>query len=94
MNIRRIVLDVDKAISRPGVISLAGKISEVPGVQAVNVTVTEIDIETVGMNITVEGDGIDDAALLNAIEMAGAVVNSIDQVVAGDRVIENVPRAR
>jgi uncharacterized protein len=56
--------------------------------------VTEIDIETVGMNVTVEGDGIDHAALLTAIETAGAVVNSVDQVVSGDRLIEDVPRAR
>jgi uncharacterized protein len=45
--------------------------------------VTEIDIETVGMNVTVEGDGIDHAALLTAIESVGAVVNSVDQVVSG-----------
>jgi len=46
------------------------------------------------MNVTVEGDGIDHAALLTAIESAGAVVNSVDQVVSGDRLIEDVPRAR
>jgi uncharacterized protein len=94
MNIRRMVLDVDKAITRPPIIDLAQIIETVAGVQAVNVTVTEIDIETVGMNITVEGEGIDHAALMAAIEKGGAVVNSIDQVVSGDRLIENVPRAR
>jgi uncharacterized protein len=94
MNIRRMVLDVDKAISRPPIVDLIQKIEEVRGVQAVNVTVTEIDIETVGMNVTVEGEAIDHTALLSAIENAGAVVNSIDQVIAGDRLIEDVPRAR
>jgi hypothetical protein len=94
MRIRRMVLDVDKAIARPAIVDLAQRINEVAGVQAVNVTVTEIDIETVGMNVTVEGDGIDHAALLTAIETAGAVVNSVDQVVSGDRLIEDVPRAR
>lgn len=94
MNIRRMVLDVDKAITRPPIVDLVETIEAVSGVQAVNITVTEIDIETVGMNITVEGDGIDHTALLGAIEKAGAVVNSIDQVVSGDRVIENVSRAR
>lgn len=94
MNIRRMVLDVDKAITRPAIVDLAERIHEVHGVQAVNITVTEIDIETVGMDITVEGDGIDDVALLQVIESAGAVVNSIDQVVSGDRLIERVPRAR
>jgi uncharacterized protein len=94
MNIRRMVLDVDKAISRPPIVDLIQKIEEVHGVQAVNVTVTEIDIETVGMNVTVEGEAIDHTALLSAIENAGAVVNSIDQVISGDRLIEDVPRAR
>lgn len=94
MNIRRIVLDVDKAITRPPIIDLAQTIEAVSGVQAVNITVTEIDIETVGMNVTIEGERVDHAALLAAIEKAGAVVNSIDQVVTGSRLIENVSRAR
>jgi hypothetical protein len=94
MNIRRMVLDVDKAITRPPIVDLVQIIETVPGVQAVNITVTEIDIETVGTNVTVEGEGIDHAALLSAIERAGATVNSIDQVVSGDRLIENVSRAR
>ncbi len=94
MNIRRLVLDVDKAIKRPSILDLVQEIESVAGVQAVNATVTEIDIETVGMNVTIEGQAIDHAALLKAIEAAGAVVNSIDQVVSGDRLIENVSRAR
>jgi uncharacterized protein len=91
MNIRRLVLDVDKAIARPAIVNLAHELS---GVQAVNITVSEIDIETVGMDVTAEGDGIDHVALLKAIESAGVVVNSIDQVVSGDRLIERVPKAR
>jgi uncharacterized protein len=94
MNIRRMLLDVDKAIARPAIVDLVRAINDVSGVQVVNVTVTEIDLETVGMNVTVEGDEIDHAALMVAIEGAGAVVNSIDQIVSGDRIIEDVPRAR
>jgi len=58
------------------------------------VTVTEIDVETVGTDITVEGADIDTAALFAAIESVGAVLHSIDEVVAGSRVIERVPRVR
>lgn len=94
MNIRRILLDVDKAIARPAIVDLAEQIDSVAGIQAVNITVTEIDIETVGMNITVEGNEIDYRALVNAIENAGAVVNSIDQIVTGDRIVEAVKRTR
>lgn len=94
MGIRRLVLDVDKAIARPEVVEIAAAIEAVAGVEAVNVTVTEIDLETVGMSITVEGPGIDLRALLAAIERVGAVVNSIDQVASGARLVEYVPRAR
>lgn len=94
MNIRRLVLDVDKAISRPDLVAIAEAIAGVAGVEAFNVTVTEIDIETVGMDITIEGDGLDHQGLVEAIENTGAVVHSIDQLVAGDRLVERVPRER
>lgn len=94
MNVRRLQLDVDKAAQRPALLELAEAIDEVRGVEAANITVTDIDVETVGTEITVEGDGIDVAALMKAIEKAGAAVHSLDEVVVGDRIIERVPRAR
>jgi hypothetical protein len=94
MNLRRIVLDVDKAIGHPDVLVLAAALEEVPGVEGVNVTVTEIDIETVGMDVTVEGTEIDHAALVTQIERTGAVVHSVDQACVGERLVERVVRAR
>jgi hypothetical protein len=94
VNIRRLVLDVDKAIGRPDLLTIAEAIDGVAGVEGSNLTVTEIDIETVGMEITVEGDGIHHDALVRAIESTGAVVHSIDQIVAGERLVERVERAR
>jgi uncharacterized protein len=94
MNIRRIVLDVDKAMARPAITEIAEAIERVAGVQGLNITVTEIDIETVGMDVTVEGEGIDYAALVEAIDRTGAVVHSIDQLATGDRLVEWVKRAR
>lgn len=47
-NIRRIALDVDKAVTRPHIAELAAAIEKVTGVVGVNITVTEIDIETCG----------------------------------------------
>ncbi|MFT4081294.1 MAG: DUF211 domain-containing protein [Nocardioides sp.] len=94
MPIRRLALDVDKVVDRPEMISLARAIEEIDGVAAVNITVNEIDIETVGTVITVEGEDIDSQALFVAIERAGAVLHSIDEVVAGERVIESVTRVR
>lgn len=94
MNIRRLVLDVDKAIARPSLLQIAEAISNCKQVEALNVTVKEIDIETVGTNITIEGENLDFEAIREAIESTGAVVHSIDQLIAGNRIVEEVKRER
>lgn len=94
LNIRRVVMDVDKALKVPTLAEIGTAINGAPGVRAFNITVTEVDQETVGTSITVEGEAIDYDALVRAIETSGAVVHSLDQLVAGDRIIEYVPRAR
>lgn len=93
MNVRRLVLDVDKAIARPSIVEIANSIDAIPNVEAVNITVTEIDVETVGMEITIEGNGLDYDAITKAIGNSGAVVHSIDQLVTG-HIIERIPRSR
>ena len=94
LNIRRLVLDVDKAVARPAVTELAEAICQVEGVEAVNITVTEIDIETVGFNVTIEGEHISYPDLVQAIEHTGAAVHSIDQLAAGKRIVEEIKRGR
>lgn len=94
MNIRRLVLDVDKAMAKPSILEIAAAISGCQGVESVNITVTEIDIETVGMDVTIEGQHLDYDGLVSAIETAGAVVHSIDQIICGERMIEWVKRER
>jgi uncharacterized protein len=46
------------------------------------------------MEITAEGDNIDIGALVRAIESTGAVVNSIDELAAGERLVERIARKR
>jgi len=87
-------MDVDMAVKRPSLIDLAQAISQCAGVEAVNITVEEIDVEIVGMDVTIEGERLDYDTLIQAIESVGAVVHSVDQIVAGDRLIERVPRVR
>ncbi len=94
MNVRRLQLDVDKAVARPELLEVAEAIDGVPGVEAVNITVAEIDIETTGLEVTVEGDHIDVGALFAAIERVGAALHSVDEVVAGQRLLDRVPRVR
>lgn len=94
MNIRRLVLDVDKAIARPSIVEIAQAIETVRGVAGFNITVLEIDVETIGMEVTVEGENLDYQVLEEAIEGSGAVVHSIDQLVAGTQLVESIPRRR
>jgi hypothetical protein len=94
MNIRRVLLDVDKALARPSLVELASAIDAVDGVEAVNITVTEIDVETFGMEVTIEGNGFDYDRIVEAIESAGAVVHSLDEIVVGSRILSHVERKR
>lgn len=89
MNIRRIVLDVAKGLNRPTLVELANVIGKVKGVDAVNISVNEMDMETMGLMITVEGDGIDSDLLIKEIDEIGCAVHSIDEVAAGKRLIES-----
>ena len=94
MNIRRLVLDVDKSFSLPSLLDIAKSINTVAGVEAFNITVEEIDMETVGTVITVEGNNIDYAGLVKAIDATGAVVHSVDELVIGSHIVEFVRRHR
>lgn len=94
LNVRRLVIDVDKALKTPTLIEIAEAIHRCAGVQASNITVTEVDQETVGTNITIEGDSLNYGEIVEAIEQSGAVVHSLDQIVCGEKILEHVPRAR
>lgn len=94
MNIRQLLLDVDKAIARPSLLEIAAAVDACRGVEALTITVGEIDIETVGMNMTIEGENMDYDEIVNAIESTGAVVHSLDQISVGDRVIPRIARVR
>lgn len=94
MNIRRLLLDVDKAIARPTILEIAGAVASCSGVEGLNVTVGEIDMETVGMDITIEGANLDYEEIVGAIEATGAVVHSVDQVIVGSRIVEGITRVR
>jgi hypothetical protein len=82
-----VVLDVDKALARPSLLELAEAIAQVRGVEGFNITVNEMDLETMGTEITLEGDEIDYPGLIRTIEQIGCVVHSLDQLVVG-RLVE------
>jgi hypothetical protein len=94
MNIRQILLDVDKALERPSLIEIAEAIEKVNGVEGLSITVNEVDMETVGTEITIEGENLKYDDLVKAIEKTGAVVHSVDQIICGKRMITPVRRVR
>ncbi len=89
--IKRLVLDVLIPIKGPSIIDVAEKLSQLDGVEAVNITVKEVDVETQNIILVMEGHNIDFDEVKMVIEDVGGVIHSIDQVVAGERVVE-VPR--
>lgn len=94
MNIRRLLLDVDKSKQNPSLPEIAEEIEKVEGVEGVAIEVNEIDNETVGMNITIEGEQLNYHAIEKAIEKTGAVVHSVDQLLAGKKIIIPSKRER
>jgi hypothetical protein len=94
MNIRRLLLDVDKALARPSLLDIGKAISGCKGVEALNISLADVDVETMGLEITIEGNDLDYDQIAKAIEGSGAVVHGIEQIVAGDRIIERTELAR
>ncbi|AKB85712.1 DUF211 domain-containing protein [Methanococcoides methylutens] len=88
--IRRLVLDVLKP-HHPSTIELAETLGVINGITGVNIGLYEVDQKTENIKITIEGDQIDYNEVRQAIEKLGAVVHSIDEVAAGNRLVEEVP---
>lgn len=87
--IRRLVLDVLKS-HEPSNVFFAMKLSEVENVEGVNVTLSEIDRETESIKITILGTNLEYEEIRKVIEELGGVVHSIDEVVAGKKIVESV----
>ena len=86
--LRRLVLDVLKPLRAPAITDVAVMLSRVRGVEAVNITVKEVDVETLSLTVVIEGDDIDFEGVKRVLEEVGAAIHSIDQVVAGKRMVE------
>jgi len=88
-NLRRIVLDVLKPLE-PNIVDLARKISSLPGIDGVNITIYEIDHHVENAKITVEGEQLSYREVYDLIVENGGAVHSIDEVAAGKRTVEEV----
>ena len=59
-------------------------------VTGLNISLKEVDQNTESITITLEGDDLSYDSIKEILEQAGAVIHSIDQVVAGKRFVEEV----
>ena len=87
--LRRLVLDVLKP-HKPSIVDVAMKLSRIEGVSGVNCVLNEIDQETENLKIIVEGPNINFEEISATLEDLGAVIHSIDNVVAGSKLVEDV----
>ncbi|RDE16401.1 MAG: hypothetical protein C4K48_01480 [Candidatus Thorarchaeota archaeon] len=87
--IRRIVLDVLKPHSPP-LTELSLMLVRDARVSGVNISLKEVDQNTESITITLEGDDLNFSSIREVLEDAGAVIHSIDQVVAGKSFVEEV----
>ncbi len=88
-NIRRLVLDVLKPHA-PILTELVDLIVSKPGVDSVNATLIEVDANTESIKLIIQGNNLDFETINDSLKEVGAVVHSIDQVVAGKTIIEEV----
>ncbi|MBN1137837.1 MAG: DUF211 domain-containing protein [Anaerolineae bacterium] len=86
--IRRLVLDTLKPHD-PTIIELAKSLSQVTGVEAVNISIYEMDRKVENAKITIEGGDIDFDLISEIIAEAGGAIHSIDEVVAGKIIIDD-----
>jgi len=84
----RLVLDVLKP-HNPSIIQMADELSELSGIEAVNISIYEMDTRVENAKITLEGDDISFDAVQKVIGEIGGAVHSIDEVVAGRMIIED-----
>jgi hypothetical protein len=68
---------------------LAQSISELSGVGAVNISICEIDRRVENAKITIEGDDLSYHQILDIITDMGGTVHSVDEVVAGTKIIDD-----
>mgnify|MGYP006280339107 CR=1 FL=1 len=86
-SVRRLVLDVLKPHDPP-LVDFTDQIARVAGVDGVTCSLIELDREVQNVEVALEGEGLDLAAIEETVEGLGGTVHSIDLVACGDRVVD------
>lgn len=85
--IRIMVLDVLKP-HEPSIIKLSETISDLKGIDGVDISVYEIDSKVENVKITIQGKDVDFQKIKRVIEDSGATIHSIDKVSSGNHIIK------
>ena len=84
--LKKLVLDVLK-LHKPPLTELALGLSELDGVEGVNIVSVTVDKETETIKVTIEGD-LDYNAIQENLTANGCSIHSIDLVCTGIKIIE------
>jgi hypothetical protein len=87
--IKRLVLDVLKP-HNPSVVELSEALSHLEGIDGVNVIIYEIDQQVENVKIIIAGTSIDFENIKKRLKEMGATIHSVDEVAAGNRIVEEV----
>ncbi len=88
--LRRIVLDVLKPHEPSLDVVSTELVNMFEEIDAVNITVYEIDQKTQNVKLTIQGINLDFPKIKVALEKFNCAIHSIDQVIAGKYIIENI----
>ncbi len=87
--IRRLVLDVLKP-HKPSVVELSLALSNLEGIEGVNIIIYEIDQQVENAKVIIAGNSIDFDTVKKKLEEMGSTIHSVDEVAAGKRIVEEV----
>jgi len=86
--IKMLVLDVLKS-QEPGVEKYARKLSNLEGVDAISITVIEVDAKTETLKVSIQGSDIDLDQVRRKIKHLGGTIHSVDKVIASKMKLED-----
>lgn len=72
------------------VTKLAQDVADVKTVHGANILVSEIDKEVINLKVIVEGDNLKINEIEKVIAQHGGTIHSVDNVVAGKEIVEDV----
>ncbi len=67
---------------------LAERLDNLEGVDGVNISVSDMDVETMGLMVVIEGNNVNFKEVQNILEEEGCAIHSIDEVVSGNKLVE------